>query len=110
MNRYIFIHRLTGPAILLLLGVVALLHQAHVVRFSIFVPLLLILLGVIKLAERAVLATEPDPGANYPGGANSYAVPPPPGAVPGAQPYSQPASDAAAPAHDFENNQEGGKL
>jgi hypothetical protein len=60
MNRYIFIHRLTGPAILLLLGFVALLSQAHIARFSIFVPLLLILLGVLKLAERAALAQDPN--------------------------------------------------
>ena len=28
MNRYMLIHRLMGPAILLLLGIIALLHQA----------------------------------------------------------------------------------
>ena len=84
MNRYFLIHRLTGPAILVLLGVVALLHQAHVVRFSIFVPLMLILIGVIKLAERAVLASEPNP---YSGG----------------QYTAQPAT------HDFGNDPEGGK-
>jgi hypothetical protein len=69
MNRYILIHRLTGPSVLLLLGVVALLHQAHWVRWSIFVPLLLILIGVLKLAERALLAGTPYPGAAYPGSA-----------------------------------------
>ena len=78
MNKYIFIRRLTGPAILLLLGVVALLHEAHLVHFGIFVPLLLILLGVLKLAERAALAAEPYPGVAYPyAGA---AAPPAPGA------------------------------
>lgn len=66
MNKYIFIRRLTGPAVLLLLGIVALLNEAHLVHFGIFVPLLLILLGVLKLAERAVLASEPYPGAPYP--------------------------------------------
>ncbi|MFP5276173.1 MAG: hypothetical protein ACLGPM_03580 [Acidobacteriota bacterium] len=80
MNKYIFIRRLTGPSILLLLGIVALLHQAHLVHFSIFIPLLLILLGVLKLAERAVLASEPHPAIPYPyAGA---AVPPPGTAVP----------------------------
>jgi len=58
MNRYFMIHRLTGPLILLLLGVVALLHQMHMVHWGIFVPLLLILLGVMKLLERAVLETD----------------------------------------------------
>jgi hypothetical protein len=74
MNRYILIRRLMGPSILLLLGVVALLHQAHLVHWNLFVPLLLILIGLFKLAERAALATEGDeapfpggyPGAPYP--------------------------------------------
>ena len=35
MNRYILIRRLTGPAFLLLLGVVALLHEAHLVELGI---------------------------------------------------------------------------
>ncbi len=60
MNKYILIRRLTGPAILLLLGVVALLHQADMVSWNIFIPLLLILLGVLKLAQRAALAAAGD--------------------------------------------------
>jgi hypothetical protein len=52
------IRRLTGPLVLLLLGVVALLHQMHMARWGIFLPLLLILLGVMKLAERAALETD----------------------------------------------------
>jgi hypothetical protein len=74
MNRYILIHRLTGPSILLLLGVVALLHEAHLVSWNLFVPLLLILIGLIKLAERVALTAAGDgaqfagtyPGAPYP--------------------------------------------
>ena len=62
MNRYILLHRLTGPAVLLLLGVVALLHQANLVRFSIFVPLLLIMIGVIKLVQRAMKASRSNSG------------------------------------------------
>ena len=129
MNRYILIHRLTGPAILLLLGTVALLHQAHVVRWTIFVPLLLILIGVIKLAERAVLAGQPlPPVGQYPADPNQagpYAGSPYAGAqyqgwqYPGTQ-YSatpQPTAPAEAvaptsiesPAHDFGNDPEGGK-
>jgi hypothetical protein len=77
MNRYILIRRLTGPAILLLLGVVALLHQADLVSWSIFIPLLLILIGVLKLAQRAALAAAGDepmyPGSPYPYGAGSPA-------------------------------------
>lgn len=69
MNRYILIRRLTGPAVLLLLGIVALLNQAHIVGWGVFIPLLLILIGVLKLAERAALANEPfPPGGSYPAG------------------------------------------
>jgi hypothetical protein len=86
MNRYILIRRLMGPSILLLLGMVALLSQAHVVHFYIFFPLLLILIGVLKLAERAALAAEggylpppqgwgPYPGAPQPTGAQNPAGP-----------------------------------
>lgn len=111
MNRYFLLRRLTGPAILVLLGIVALCSQAHLVRFSIFVPLLLILIGVIKLAERAVLAQEPyQPTAPYPGTAypgTTYPQPPYPG-VPYQGPIP-PAPPAVAPTHDFGNDPEGGK-
>ena len=121
MNRYIMIHRLTGPAILLLLGVVALLHQAHLVGFQIFWPLLLILIGVIKLAERAAMANEPYPPQQpYPGGpqqypGQQYPGQPYPGAVPQypaqqapAQPYSAETSIVPA-SHDFGQDPNGGK-
>ena len=79
MNRYILIRRLRGPAILLLIGIIALLHQADLVSWSLFVPLLLILIGVLKLAERAALSAADDipvypgsyPGAPYPYGAGT---------------------------------------
>jgi hypothetical protein len=58
MNRYFMIRRLTGPLVLLLLGVVALLHQMHWAHWGIFVPLLLILLGVMKLLERAAFESD----------------------------------------------------
>ncbi len=76
MNRYILIRRLKGPAILLLIGTIALLHQAGLASWHLFVPLLFIVLGVLLLAERAVLATMDDPsqyGGMYPGqGAGPY--------------------------------------
>lgn len=79
MNRYILIRRLTGPSVLMLLGVVALLHQADLVNWSIFVPLLLILIGVLKLAQRAALAAAGDepmyPGSPYPYGMGVPPVP-----------------------------------
>lgn len=67
MNRYILIRRLMWPAILLLVGVLALLHQADVIEsfWHLFWPLLLILVGVLKLAERAALASEPYPDGPY---------------------------------------------
>lgn len=79
MNRYILIRRLRGPAILLLLGVIALLHESGLVEFwSLFFPLLLILIGVLKLAERAALAAAGDevpyPGSPYPYGAAAPAA------------------------------------
>lgn len=77
MNRYILIRRLTGPSILLLLGVVALLHQADLVSWNIFLPLLLILIGVLKLAQRAALAAAGDEPM-YPGSPYSYGAGAPP--------------------------------
>lgn len=82
MNRYILIRRLKGPAVLLLVGVIALLHQADMVSWKLFVPLLLILLGILQLAERMSLASETDypptppyAGAPYPGPGTSAAGP-----------------------------------
>jgi hypothetical protein len=66
MNRYILIRRLRGPAFVLLVGVMALLAQADILRWSQSWPLLLILAGALMLAERAALASEgysPIPGA-----------------------------------------------
>jgi hypothetical protein len=98
MNRYIFIHRLTGPAVLLLLGVVALLSQAHLASFNIFVPLLLILLGVLKLAERAALAQESnfDPYGNPYSAGGGYSPYNPYGTGAPQQPYPPGASGAGA--------------
>lgn len=104
MNRYILIRRLMGPSILLLLGIVALLSQAHVVHFYIFFPLLLILIGVLKLAERAALAAEggyptpQQPWNPYPG------APQPPGPAAGGG-----TSIVSAPMHDFNNSPGGGQ-
>ena len=74
MNRYMLIRRLRGPAFLLLLGIIALLHQTGVVYhfWHLFWPLALILWGVLLLAERAALEMEGYqqvyPEASYPGG------------------------------------------
>ena len=96
MNRYILIRRLTGPCVLLLLGVVALLHQADLVSWNIFVPFLLILIGLLKLAQRAALAMAGDepvyPG--YPGYPYGAAPIPPPAT----QPIPQPTGSSIVPA------------
>lgn len=67
MSRYILIRRLRGPAILLLIGVLALLNQAGVIDhfWHLFWPLLLITVGLLLLAERAALATDGYPPYPY---------------------------------------------
>jgi hypothetical protein len=115
MNRYILIRRLRWPAILLLAGIIALLHEADLVNFwGLFLPLLLILIGVMKLAERAVLATADDippypgtypgqyPGTSYPYG--GVANPPAAGA-----PQQPGASIVPAHTQDFGKDSEGGQ-
>jgi hypothetical protein len=108
MNRYILIRRLRGPAFLLLVGVNALLAQAHILGWGSSWPFYLILAGVIALAERAALAADggvPQPpysGPAYPGS-------PYPGA-PAAQPAA-PESTSIVPAHshDFGDDPNGGQ-
>lgn len=107
MNQYIMIHRLRWPAILLLAGTIALLHQMGLIdsfgRF--FWPLLLILWGVLLLAERTILAAmggyppPPYPGQPYPGqtipGQPDYRTTANIPAYPGqAEPYIPPAHQA----------------
>jgi hypothetical protein len=128
MNRYILIHRLRGPAILLLIGVLALMDKLEIIHhfWSWFWPLMMITIGALMLAERAALANEdypspqypgaPYPGAQYPGG--QYPGAPYPGApfsgvdpnAP-AQPAAQPGT-AIVPANsnDFGNSGNGGQL
>lgn len=119
MSRYILIRRLRGPAFLLLVGVIALLAQAHILSWGESWPLFLILAGVLLLAERAALAAEgypPFPGqasggstpgypAGYPGAPYSAAADPLAGAVPPQQPGS-----AIVPANrDTDLDREGGR-
>jgi hypothetical protein len=75
MSRYILIRRLRGPAVLLLIGVLALMDESGAIShfWGWFWPLLMILLGVLLLAERAAMSNEdfypppPYPGAPYQG-------------------------------------------
>jgi hypothetical protein len=112
MSHYIMIRRLRGPAILLLIGGVWLLHATGLINhpWGWFWPLLLILIGVFMLAERAALASEggypvmPYPGQPYPG---NY-----PGSIPGGMPPSAPAESSAnvsASSQEYEKNSQGGQ-
>lgn len=100
MNRYMMISRLRWPALLLLTGIIALLHQAHILSWGHAWPLYLILLGVLALAERATLSSDPPPGypygagyqaAGYSSAPGAYAsgYPPPPAPQPAPQPGSE---------------------
>jgi hypothetical protein len=117
MNRYILIRRLRGPAFLLLVGIIALLAQAHILSWGKSWPLYLILSGVLLLAERAALAAEdypqtPYPGGPYPGAPYSGAPYPnvDPNAPGGASP--QPGASIVPSSHpnDFGSGSSGGQL
>ncbi|MGD0799705.1 MAG: hypothetical protein ABR906_00160 [Terracidiphilus sp.] len=69
MSRYMMIHRLRFPAVLLLIGVIALLYKTGLIDHPVSwcISLILILVGILMLAERAVLASDggypPFPGS-----------------------------------------------
>jgi hypothetical protein len=107
MNRYIFIRRLRGPAILLLFGTILLMHEAGLLDFwSLFFPLLLILIGVLKLAERAALAAAGDEA--YAAPQYPYGTPNP--AAPGSTVPPQPGTAIVpAGASDYGKGPEGGQ-
>jgi len=110
MNRYIMIRRLRGPAVLLLIGVLALLHEAGVVPYfwNLFWPLLLIVAGLLLLAERAALASEGYPSWPWQGGwqGGPYA-----GAMNHAGQDAQQAGTAMVPSppYELENGGKGGQ-
>lgn len=102
MNRYLFLHRIKGPAMILVFGITALLDEWHVLSFGQSWPLYLIVLGALMLAERAAWSEmyEPPP--------NGYQV----GGQPGAwgSPTGPTGSSNAlsiAPPHDPDPNDEG---
>jgi hypothetical protein len=120
MNRYILIRRLRGPAILLLIGVIALLHQMGIVEhfWHLFWPLLFILIGVILLAERAILTIDggmmppPYPGGPYAGspyGGAPYTGAPYAGAPTAQTPATESTAIVPAHSHDFDDDSHGGQ-
>jgi len=81
MNRYVMIHYLRWPSVLLLVGTLALLNQLNIIDqfWGWFWPLLLILIGGLMLAERAALAAmDRDDEGTWPyGGTPSTTAAPP---------------------------------
>jgi hypothetical protein len=53
VNSYLWIHRIKGPAMLLVFGITALLNEWDIVSFGKSWPLYLITFGLLQLAERA---------------------------------------------------------
>ncbi len=53
MNSYLWIHRIKGPAMLLVFGITALLNEWDIISYGKSWPLYLIVFGVLQLAERA---------------------------------------------------------
>ena len=53
MNSYLWIHRVKGPAMLLVFGITALLNEWDIISYGKSWPLYLITFGILQLAERA---------------------------------------------------------
>jgi hypothetical protein len=109
MNQYYLIRRLRGPAILLLIGTLALLDSMGVIHrfWHLFWPLLLIMLGVLMLAERAALAAEGG-YPMWPFSGSTHGEYPPSGA--GVTPPQQESTSIVpAPSHEFGKDSEGGQ-
>jgi hypothetical protein len=103
VNHYFLIRRLRGPAFLLLVGVNALLAQAHILGWGRSWPFYLILAGVLALAERAALASSgPMQPPQYPGAPYSGAPNP-------QSPAPESTSIVPAHSHDFGNDPNGGQ-
>jgi hypothetical protein len=115
MNRYILIRRLRGPAVLLLIGVMALLAQARILGWGQSWPLILILLGLLLLAERAALAAEgypPPPGGPWQDATHGTGQGAGPGTSQGVQTTSGTGPGTAivpAESHDFGDEIHGGR-
>jgi hypothetical protein len=83
MNRYLFLHRVKGPVMILVFGLTALLDQWHILSYGESWPLYLIVFGALQLAERAAWTQAQYP-EQYPGAGPG----PGPGPNPGQDPYA----------------------
>ena len=102
MNRYLFLHRIKGPAMILVFGITALLDEWHVLSFGQSWPLYLIVLGALMLAERAAWSQVYEPPNGYQvGGQPGAWGGPGSGMGPGGQTGSSTALSIAPP-HDLE--------
>jgi hypothetical protein len=114
VSRYLLIRRLRGPAFLLLVGVNALMAQAHILRWSQTWPLYLILAGVLLLAERAALSADGYPmypGAPYAGASATTpaATQQTPYAAPSTETAIVPKRNEGLESRGFENDVDGGR-
>ena len=109
MNHYILIRRLRGPAVLLLAGTIALLHQMGFIEhpWHLFWALLFILIGAIMLAERTVLSMAGGVAPGYAG--TPYAGAPYAGAPITQTPPADSTAIVPAHSHDFGNDPNGGQ-
>lgn len=83
MNRYYMIRRLTGPAFILLTGVLAMLNEWTSLGFHKTWPLYIILAGLLALGRRWALAQEEAAdGYGYPYAQGGYPPPQPAGYPP----------------------------
>jgi hypothetical protein len=83
MNSYLWIHRIKGPAMLLVFGITALLNEWDIISYGKSWPLYLIVFGVLQLAERAAWSQAQMQGQMQ-GQMNPQGQPYPPyGAAPG---------------------------
>ena len=91
MNPYLFIHRIKGPAMLLVFGITALLNEWDILSFGRSWPLYLIVFGVLQLAERAAWSQYQQqymPGGYAGQGVGPGVVPAPAGTVTDTAPSS----------------------
>jgi len=78
MNRYVFLHRIKGPVMILVFGVTALLNQWGILSYGESWPLYLIALGLLQLAERAAWSEAQVPPTPYSGVWGAPSTPPVP--------------------------------